>query len=68
LVFDLVVGKIVKRAQVQRLEHQQGVYRLAPGPGLATRIQLAQDPLKSRAKFLPRHESIDLDQPVFLRV
>jgi hypothetical protein len=32
LILDLVVGQVVERAQHQRLEHQNGVYRLAPGP------------------------------------
>jgi len=68
LILDLVVGKIVKRAQDQRLEHQHGVYRLAPGPGLAIRIRLAPDPLKNRAKLLLRNDGVNLDQRVLLRV
>lgn len=38
------------------------VHRLAPGPRLAICIWLALDPLKSRAKLLPRHDRIDFDQ------
>lgn len=30
LVFDLVVGQVIERAQHQRLEHQNGVHGLAP--------------------------------------
>ena len=68
LILDLVVGQVVKRAQDQRLEHQHGVHRLAPRTGLAIRIRLAPDPLKSRTKRLPRHHGVNLDQRVLLGV
>jgi len=68
LILDLVVGKVVKRAQDQRLEHQHRVYRLAPGTGLSVSIRLAPNPLETRAERLPWHDDVDLDQRVFLRV
>ena len=46
LVFDLVVRQVVERAQDQRLEHQNGVHRLAPGARFARLIRLAPHPLE----------------------
>ena len=68
LIRDLVVGKIVKRAQEQCLEHQHCVYWLAPGAGLPVRIRLAPDPFESRTKRLQRYHGINLKQRVFLCV
>jgi hypothetical protein len=34
LVFDLLIGQVVKRLQHQHLEHHDGVERLAPGVAL----------------------------------
>jgi hypothetical protein len=67
-ILDPVVREVVKRARNQRLEHQHSVHRLAPCARLALRIRFATGPLKRRPEFLPRHDSVDLNQRVFLGV
>ena len=62
LIFDPVVRQVIKRARDRRPEHRYRVHRLAPRPGFALRIPLAPGPFKGRAKFLLRHNSVDLDQ------
>jgi hypothetical protein len=68
LIFDLVVGQVVKRAQNQRLEHHDSVDRLAPGTRFAFGIWLAPNPLKRWPEFLPWHHGVDPDQRVLLGV
>jgi len=68
LIFDLVIRKVVKRAQDQRLEHQNRVQRPASSAGFPRLVRLAPDPLQSRPELLPRHNGINLDQWVLLRI
>ena len=68
LILDLIVRQVVKRAQNQRLEHQNHNHRLAPGAGFPRLGWLAPDPLQYRPELLPWHDGAYLDQRVLLRI
>jgi hypothetical protein len=68
LILDLVIRKVVERAQDQRLEHQNRIHRLAPRAGFPFPLRFAPHPFQHRPELLPRHDGVDLDQRIFLRI